>query len=396
MMNMMKEKIMIVKRMMTTIIKNKKKTLTTTTTTMMSKNQNHENTNNNKPYSVQSLQIRTCVGIYEQLYKQLPNIYPSSASSNFNKGVDLDIDYVDTTSNNQQQQTNSIKTIVAIHGIYGYHNHFDRLIKYFTNLNSKSTTPVRVIVPNLPDFQHTRTSGGIYWNSTEERLCFMIDLLKHLKVSQIDCLVCHSSGIQTALAMWEASNSNSINPNIKSLAIIAPALRPNSKLWSTLHFLAYIRNEWWYRLLELVKIHRLISKLFPLPFNTVNELLIVANIFLQFEHNKSQMIKRINQLVKASSPPSNVVTKVAIVYGDKDSLLPNLIDEIRTQFQIEPNSSKIVIVDSDKKDFETTTDEPLEKQQDGRITLYEVKNAGHMVHAKYSQFTGKLIENLIN
>src|SRR5699024_7147099 len=88
------------------------------------------------------------------------------------------------------------KTVVAVHGAPGNHANFKQLIEHYRG------SKTRVIVPNLPDFSHTRSTNGVFWHTTPERVTFLKDFLGNLQVDRIDCLVAHSFGIQTIGALW--------------------------------------------------------------------------------------------------------------------------------------------------------------------------------------------------
>lgn len=138
---------------------------------------------------VKQITLKTCVGIYDELRKKKPKFFRHAP----NDGLELTIDYVDTINDN----TNTItKIIVAVHGLPGTYLHFDKLIDSYRNTN------VRVIVPNLPDFSHTRKTKS-FWHTTKEKATFLKDFLHQLNITTIDCLVCHSFGIQTIAAIWD-------------------------------------------------------------------------------------------------------------------------------------------------------------------------------------------------
>lgn len=137
---------------------------------------------------IKRIKVKTCEGIYDELRKSEPEFYCDAPS----EGVELEVDYVDTWKEGKQFD----KAIVAIHGVPGYYDHFNQLIHHYLD------TSVRVIVPNLPDFSHTRETNA-FWHSTKEKVQFLRDFLVNLKIKTIDCLISHSFGIQTNAALWE-------------------------------------------------------------------------------------------------------------------------------------------------------------------------------------------------
>ena len=138
---------------------------------------------------VKCITVKTGIGVYDDLRELRPKLYKYATSD----GLELTINYADTIQDNSRTFD---KIIVAVHGTPGYYTNFDQLIEHFRNTN------VRVIVPNLPDFSHTRRTH-IFWHSTPEKVQFLRDFLQQLNISKIDCLVCHSFGIQTIAALWE-------------------------------------------------------------------------------------------------------------------------------------------------------------------------------------------------
>ena len=153
----------------------------------------------NISHLVKPITLRTCVGLYDQIRPQWPHLFRKSPPN----GSELTIDYVDTANNRPNKVFN--KTILAIHGVPGNLSHFSQLIQHFDG------TGTRVIVPNMPDFRHSRENG--FWHTTPEKVTFVKDFLKMLKVDRIDCLVAHSFGIQTIGALWEKVCHLVILPN---------------------------------------------------------------------------------------------------------------------------------------------------------------------------------------
>ena len=142
---------------------------------------------------VKTIDIKTCGQLYEELRQKNPKLYGKSPTD----GLNLNVEYVDTLDNSSNKSSANLKTVVAIHGIPGYHHHFNEMINYFSAQDSS----VRLIVPNLPDFKHTRQTMA-FWHSNRERAQFIRDFLKKLNVNEIDCLVSHSAGIHPISLLW--------------------------------------------------------------------------------------------------------------------------------------------------------------------------------------------------
>ena len=115
------------------------------------------------------------------------------------KPLSFEIEYCDTNCAANHSTTN----ILAIHGGGGHWSNFDVLIDHYRN-----DKDVRLLVPNLPDFSHTRSSKHHYWNSVSERLQFVKCFLRQINMLSIDCLVVHSLGAQIAVAFFDNVRHN--------------------------------------------------------------------------------------------------------------------------------------------------------------------------------------------
>ncbi len=146
------------------------------------------------PFSLTSIAkpvtFRTCSDIYPQLLATSPhsNLYKKTSLT----GFDLTVNYADSALLSDPSDFD--RTVVAVHGVYGYFTHFEALFKHFHG------SRVRVIAPNMPDFSHTVKHG--FWHSPTERGVFLKDFLLKLGVTKVDCLVSHSSGMSPAAEIW--------------------------------------------------------------------------------------------------------------------------------------------------------------------------------------------------
>lgn len=146
------------------------------------------------PFSLSSITspitVKTCTNIYPHLLKTSPVSYLYRKTSP--TGFDLKITYADSSLGTDPSVFD--RTVVAVHGVYGYFSHFERLFKHFHG------SKVRVVALNMPDFRHTLEHG--YWHSTTENGIFLQDFLLKLNIHKIDCLITHSSGILTTSDLW--------------------------------------------------------------------------------------------------------------------------------------------------------------------------------------------------
>ena len=144
---------------------------------------------------IKTIEFKTCGQLYEELKKK-NKLYRNSPSD----GLPVCVEYVDTLDVSESSDSD-VKTIVAIHGNPGTHQHFNSISDYFQTNKWK----VRVIVPNMPDFSITRKTMA-FWHSNEERAQFIRDFLKAINVSTIDCLISHSAGIRPISLIWTEVN----------------------------------------------------------------------------------------------------------------------------------------------------------------------------------------------
>ncbi|KAH9416896.1 hypothetical protein DERP_013867 [Dermatophagoides pteronyssinus] len=315
---------------------------------------------------VKTITIKTCVGIYNDQMKQWrPDFYRYAT----NDGLELTINYVDTliVNNDDDNDDHFEKTIVAIHGVPGYYTHFDKLVEYYRNTN------VRVIVPNLPDFSHTRKTRT-FWHTSIEKSTFLKDFLNKLNVKTIDCLICHSFGAQTAAAICE----NPGNIEIKSVAFLSPQplwdpVRNNEMLKAFKH-----KSEWWYNFLSIMRVHK--KAYTKLRFTNINEFLLLCTIGIE-DDTPTKFTNRLEQIIKMNIP-------VVIIYGEKERLISKTaIQRLNEHFNIE--SDDIIMIDSD----DSTYQDHLKLTK--KYSSFVIKNGGHFTHCNHHQVANKIIDNLL-
>ncbi|KAI2804493.1 hypothetical protein BLOT_003479 [Blomia tropicalis] len=318
---------------------------------------------------VKPITVRTCVNILPRLAFKHPHIFQTNNLPT--DGVDISIDCVDTL-NGYPNPTS--KTIVAIHGTPGNYSHFDQLI------NNYRLSNVRVIVPNLPNFTHTRLKR--FWHTTEEKACFIQDLMKHLGIKKIDCLVSHSMGVHPLTMLCE----NPGDLDIKSVAILAPQpmwdLRPDSA--NMLKKIFFSRSNLWYELLSLTKLDK--GKVTKVRFNDFNEFLWLMLTVLYENTASVDIYRRIDYLRRRSTIP------VVVQFGEKEPIASRKsVMKLFNEFGID--SDKLIQFNPDELASELFDD--LLKQ-DTRIKGYYFLKGGHFSYAKNSNYTCRMIDNLLS
>jgi len=324
------------------------------------------------PHLMKQLTVRTCSeGFYDRIRSQLPSsslkLYQNAPSSS----LDFTVQYVDTRPD--LSDPSSSKTILALHGNPGTLAHFTQLILYFY----QQLTPIRVIVPNSPDFSHTRATGNVYWHSTAEKAEFVTDLLAQLGIAQIDCLVSHSLGIQAAAALWEKESPI----RVKSVALFSP-----QPLWTipkiaALKNVLLIRRDGWYQFLNRLGIHS--APMLPMKFASIDEFLLCATQFLH-PQDPDVLRSRLKYLVEETQIP------VGVFNGELDVLVPRQsTQELYTTLGL--SKDKIMSFDPKKLDGKKV----IESSAAGRIRAYVVKGGGHFAYAKYAEASNQLLEQLL-
>ncbi|XP_046920323.2 uncharacterized protein LOC124500308 isoform X2 [Dermatophagoides farinae] len=315
---------------------------------------------------VKTITIRTCVGIYDDHMKQWrPDFYRYATDD----GLDLTINYVDTLINDNDGDGDDYfeKTIVAIHGVPGYYTHFDKLVEYYRNTN------VRVIVPNLPDFGHTRKTRS-FWHTSVEKSTFLKDFLRKLNVKTVDCLICHSFGVQTAAAICEQPG----NLAIKSVAFLSPQplwdpVRNDEMLKAFKH-----KSEWWYNFLSLMRVHK--KAYTKLRCANINEFLLLCSIGIE-DDTPEKFTHRLQKIIKMNIP-------IVLIYGEKERLISKTaIQRLNEQLYIESND--IIMIDPD----DSTYQEQLELTK--KYSSFVIKNGGHFTHCNHHHVANAIIDNLL-
>lgn len=111
-------------------------------------------------------------------------------------GYPININYIDTKP--EAENDGSVKTIVILHGTPGsYYDYFKFLVTFGETY--------RIIIPNFPDFSQTLETG-CFWHSAEEKSEYVVDFLKHLNVSKVDCLISHSMAAYATSYLWIYAN----------------------------------------------------------------------------------------------------------------------------------------------------------------------------------------------
>ncbi|XP_054169369.1 uncharacterized protein LOC128966544 [Oppia nitens] len=162
----------------------------------------------------------------------------------------------------------------------------------------------------MPDFGLTRQTKA-FWHSNEERSQFIRDFLKAINVSTIDCLVCHSSGIQPVSMLW----SDPRNLVIKSLGLFCP-----QPLWHQKHYLNiskflsnFAKTETRIKFLEVLKVHKYAHKFYyPIEYPNVDQLLFVS--IYASGVNPDELHQRIKYLRKEKIP-------TLVVFGERDKTI---------------------------------------------------------------------------
>ncbi len=352
---------------------------------------------------------------YPKLQSLHPNIpYPLKLvpTEEGEEGVKLTVQVADSANDRKHLVKNRStfdQTVVALHGTPGYLQHFDALFaEYQHRKKSNSSRSVRLIAPNFPDFSHTRSTGGLFWHTTEEKVAFLRDLLfNRLQVTTIDCLVAHSAGAQTALALAEDPGPQL---KIRSIALlspqpmldpVAPAVRAAARRLFRLASLTGKNGaDIFYRLLSAAQLHRLIKSAYK--FATTDELLWALTTLLDLQTPLSVQ-RRVKEMVqKSSSVP------VTLLYGSRETIISRRAQhQFLTEYFGVPAERFLYLdlPDDAKRRGDGGGGDgggegelgDLAKVQPGgdRIKAYYINGGSHFAFARHAQATVRMIDCLL-
>ncbi|XP_054152401.1 uncharacterized protein LOC128951179 [Oppia nitens] len=319
---------------------------------------------------VKTIEFKTCGQLYDKLRQKNPKLYRNSPSS----GLTVNVEYVDTLGDNK---TGKVKTILAIHGIPGYYNHFDKLYQYFGNKCSS----VRVIAPNMPDFGLTRQTMA-FWHSNEERSQFIRDFLKAINVSTIDCLVSHSAGIHPISMLWTDPQELAI----KSIGLFCP-----QPLWLSKNVLFYseltsylAKHKLGIKLMDTIRPDRIAHRFgYPMSYANVDEVLLTV-CFGSISLNQQLLHQRL-QFIRQHKIPT------LMVLGERDKLI--LKNNLKYLFQdLGVNDSHFVKYlsdkDNDRSDNKTNDKSENDINKDW-IKVLSFADGGHFAFNKFSNIVNK-------
>ncbi|XP_046909513.2 uncharacterized protein LOC124490969 [Dermatophagoides farinae] len=312
---------------------------------------------------IKTITYRTCVGLYDQLRQEQPKLFRKSPS----EGLDITIEYVDNWQPNHRYD----KVILAIHGTADTYRTFTKLIQHFHQKN------VRVIVPNQPNYGYTRRTNFQYWHTFDEKYYCFKDFLKQLKIDQIDCLIGHSFGVHTCLMLWERPPCGI---QIRSLGFHAPefgikAIEP--KLIRGAKILLKMSQS--HLLTKLLKATNF--QIPPYKFDNIDDLFLMC-CYAQNIPDKviRGSIRRLERLKQQKMPGF-------ITYGTDERLVSKYsIDKLHELLQI---SNQIISIDTD--DLLSIPSPSISTM----MTSFQLKDAGHFPHVRYSNISHYLVEQLL-
>ncbi|KAF8791126.1 uncharacterized protein LOC129961012 [Argiope bruennichi] len=147
----------------------------------------------NLNFPEKTVTVYSCENIYDK-WKKERTFYRIPKS-----GIYATMRYIDTLEQTEKTKGKRQKTVLIIHGIPGNYGIFSSLIK------ALSDNGVRVVVPTFPQtlFLPGKYQKELFRHSLEEKTQVFKDFLKAAKVSEVDCIISHSSGIYPALQLMK-------------------------------------------------------------------------------------------------------------------------------------------------------------------------------------------------
>ncbi|CAG2115354.1 unnamed protein product [Medioppia subpectinata] len=235
--------------------------------------------------------------------------------------------------------------------------------------------PIRVIVPQMPEFSLTRLSMA-FWHSNDERSQFIRDFLQAINVTKIDCLVSHSGGTNANSKIW----SDPQELTIGSICLFSPFV-----FWKLPHFQTVCR--YWAQVgettaginaMDALRPDKMARDLgFMLSLESVDEMLLCGH----FSRSDTDKLHHRLEYIRSHQIPT------LLVHGERDDLVPN--DHFQHFVRDLGATDEHIVRYSCDKNFAIES----VPQSDHWIQVITFKAGGHLSYIKYSDIVNKHIVN---
>lgn len=322
------------------------------------------------------IEIKACGRLYSELVKSSPILFSGAPKD---EGIVFKVDYydsIDMISCHLQEAP----TVCLLHGAPGHYEDFASLI------NSLTIRGIRVVAPNFPDYNATYQYS--FRHSPRERLDFLLEFFRAIKVNKIDMLIGHSGAVYTMFELLEhslsedltkwATTSRDFRVELKSLGLFSTpshslprnlAVTPfrlfSLKLfdYALLRPLILVSISWW---VKLQGIKNRVDR------NKIEDLLIAASTVGYSEHNK--MAARLDLLKRHQIP-------ALLVYGTSDRLINiSKFEELQKDLGVTDQAS----VKSYRSDGTLERDRSLSDLSKQLVDVSRFQDGGHYVFQRYS------------
>lgn len=161
------------------------------------------------------VKINACGELYNELARTKPHLFGTSPKG---RGIDFDVQYYDSLDLIRYParvgEAAEPPVVCLLHGAPGHYKDFSSLMTYLTAKN------IRVVAPNFPDYSATFEHS--FRHSSRERLDYLLNFFKAIKLNKIDMMIGHSSAVYTMFELLgHTMNDKNPAPIIRSLGLFS-------------------------------------------------------------------------------------------------------------------------------------------------------------------------------
>lgn len=313
------------------------------------------------PENIFTRPLRICGQLYQSFKDQ--TAYRNAPV----EGVSVTASYFD---NLHLLQSNPKSTLLMLHGAPGSHKDFEPLINQLTQRNH------RIIAPDFPGLELSRVTKYMYRHSPEEKSDFTKELLKQLKIREVDMLIAHSSA-----AFIAANLSTASFPQIKSLGLMNPVgfeLIPQMKPYFLWRFLKVLWDSGHENI--VYKATETAMSLKSNPFSVEDLEGAMEGGLAQMNVDRDKLRKQFYQIKKAQTP-------VLYVYSENDKVMPKALNHKLIRY-LGKHESRADVYDKSGKLVSL-------ESSDGPAEVIKFSNGGHFTFKKNAEVVTDAIINFV-
>lgn len=332
--------------------------------------------NNLDIQGIKRMVVNACSDFYKDSSKSKPN--PSEATPR-DAGIDFEIEYYDSLELLQGETNTQLPVVCLLHGAPGHYKDYTSLINFLTSKG------VRVVAPNFPDYSATFQYS--FRHSPQERLSYLIEFFKSLKLNRLDMLVGHSSAVYTLFELLnytkdQGSESSKTKIYLASLGLFSTPTYNLPRNLEVTPLRLYALKLFDYKLLRpiLTSLVTIFASLQGIQNrvdkNKIEDLLIAASAV---GYSKSERTADHLKLIHRYKVPT------FMLYGCNDRLIPmRNFNQLKTDLGI--TKDRTVKCYNDSGEVEQDVDE---ENLDDLVEVSQFSNGGHYVFQKFSDQVNK-------